>query len=268
MTNTIDSAPNKTYVTLLTFQYASTEKHYAAYDSDVTIDTITYTAVPELEIHNLSFGSFFDSATINLKVPLSVLPVSDIVSGLPFPKTTVLIDEVNVDDLTSKRALLKAQVVSAVKNVGTGSNLVTLKLKTQKNLLDIPSSIPAMATCPWDFGDTNCGKNLNALRFTANITNISGFVITIDTGGLDTTYLHRGSIEKDGVRLLVRIANANVLTMIKLPPLSWVVGSQVTVYPGCDKTLTTCRNKWSNELNFAGVGIAMPSYNPILERGS
>lgn len=265
MTNTIDSKSNKTYANLITFQYGGVEANYAAYDSNITVGLITYTGVPEIELSNLTFTSFFDSNYIKMKFPINLAPIDQLVRSYPHAKITVLIDEINVDDVTSKRALFKGQLLNVSKNPNNKADIATLTVATAKNLLSIPLGIPATSTCAWNFCDSNCKLDMDTLKRNTSISGVSGFVLTVADTSLVGEYMHRGYVEKDGIRIAVRIANANVLTLIRQPPPEWVSGVAVTIYPGCDKTLATCRSRWGNEENICPLGIAMPSYNPILQ---
>ena len=266
MTNTIDTKSNKAYTNLITFEYNGVYKRYAAYDSDVVVAAQTYLAVPEIELQNLAFTSFFDSRHISLKIPSSYAPVNSLIQPHPFAKVVVYIDEINVDDLTSKRSLFKGEVVNVTKSISDRSTLVTLTVATTKNLLQIPVGIPATSTCPWNFGDDNCKIDLDTVKIATTIEGVDAFTVTISNHSLVGAYAQRGFIEKDGVRIPIRVASGYELTLTRQPPTDWTVGASITVYPGCDKTLNTCRTRWNNERYFCPLGYAMPSYNPIFQQ--
>jgi len=54
--------------------------------------------------------------------------------------------------------------------------------------------------------------------------------------------------------------SSGAITLIAPMPFAVQVGDTFTVYPGCDKQLTTCTNKFSNAANFGGV-----PYTPVPE---
>ena len=72
-----------------------------------------------------------------------------------------------------------------------------------------------------------------------------------------------GYIEKDGIRILVRKTEGNELNLIRPIPPEWIVGTELKLVPGCNKTLCDCTYKWNNLMNFLGLGIKMPSSNPL-----
>lgn len=48
------------------------------------------------------------------------------------------------------------------------------------------------------------------------------------------------------------------------PVPGWAVGDDVTIYQGCDRKHTTCRDKFSNMANFGGFPLH-PERNPLLD---
>jgi outer membrane protein assembly factor BamB len=74
-----------------------------------------------------------------------------------------------------------------------------------------------------------------------------------------------GYVEKDGVRILIRETVGNEIRLIRPIPPEWTVGSELKLVPGCNKTLCDCFYKWNNLTNFHGLGIKMPSSNPLVD---
>jgi hypothetical protein len=54
------------------------------------------------------------------------------------------------------------------------------------------------------------------------------------------------------------------LLLREIPPPSWI-GETITLTPGCDGNLSTCRTVWDNEARFLGLGFSMPTRNPVFE---
>jgi hypothetical protein len=54
--------------------------------------------------------------------------------------------------------------------------------------------------------------------------------------------------------------------LAEVPPTDWIGGSaDITFVAGCDKTIETCRARFSQEENFSGIGYGMQPYNPNWE---
>jgi len=72
-----------------------------------------------------------------------------------------------------------------------------------------------------------------------------------------------GYIEKDGIRILIRKTSGNELKLIRPIPPEWIVGTELKLVPGCNKTPCDCLYKWNNINNFLGLGIKMPNADPL-----
>lgn len=94
----------------------------------------------------------------------------------------------------------------------------------------------------------------------------SGTVLTVTNNGNFTTdlvqatgYFSLGMVKWDtgnnaGLSQSIREHRAGAqLIMFGAMPFNVQVGDTFTAYPGCDKLLTTCQNKFVNQANFAGA---------------
>ena len=142
-----------------------------------------------------------------------------------------------------------------------------------KAMLKVPAGIIVNDQCAWTFGEhKTCKIHADLLSETGFLTVISGKTVTIPgltggpIGGADKWW-HRGFVSYKGRRIGIRDWSPSDPTHFQLlnqPPAAWL-GASVTVTPGCDKTITTCRARYHNELNFGGMGHAIPAWNPIYE---
>lgn len=135
-----------------------------------------------------------------------------------------------------------------------------------KGMMDLYGGIPLTNQCAWILGEGKCGVDVDALSETALVDSIDGLQITFDSLATTTAgYWHRGFVSYDGLNIGVRIYTTGTsMELVALPPTSWV-GKTVTLIPGCDGTIETCRSKFDSEETFGGAGYAIPSVNPILE---
>lgn len=106
--------------------------------------------------------------------------------------------------------------------------------------------------CDAELGDARCGVVVPVI--TGNVTAVeSASRIHIDVSG---DYTH-GIItwttgENAGVKTRIRQHARNVLDLWQDAPLPVKVGDAFTMTTGCDKQLSTCRDKFNNYLNFQG----------------
>lgn len=124
-------------------------------------------------------------------------------------------------------------------------------------------------TCPHSLYGTACG----ALKESFALHNI--LVTDVSANGLVITLNHDiavgDKIYQAGIlmtetnqyeRMIVDQDYVNDTVTIASPIWGLAAGDLVALYQGCDHTLTTCRDKFSNHLNFGGMPW-IPSKNPF-----
>lgn len=119
-------------------------------------------------------------------------------------------------------------------------------------------------SCNRLLGETSCGVDLDAMKFTGTVDAIFGSIVTIS--GLETAkgdgwatggYIAVGDYD----RRLILLQDGDDLT-ISVPFYSDVTSEVCYVYPGCDRSLATCDTKFSNSINFLGCPY-VPGTNPF-----
>lgn len=89
------------------------------------------------------------------------------------------------------------------------------------------------------------------------ITGGGNTVVVNGTPAETTAIYEMGEIKftdgpNEGQRRMIRIVNAGTFTVLGAFPFPISAGDAYTIYPGCDKTATTCRDVFNNALNFMG----------------
>jgi len=266
MGNPLDQLPIKNYALLVTLSWAGTTPRYISYTSDLVIGETTYTAVPALAVEFPEFNGGVERSLLKVSLPTAKAPATFLSRPYPSPLVTVSVDEVDPTDPSStRRALFQGTVLKVYRNPNGLPNLLTLEVGNALTRLDALLGLMALTTCPWNFGDTHCGKDLDLLKVSTTIFARDGVSLTLNYVTSEIKYWHRGYVIKDGISIMIRDANYSELTLMRLPPPEWAAGNSIVVIPGCDKTIETCRSRWSNESQFAGCGYAMPGYSPVFE---
>lgn len=124
-----------------------------------------------------------------------------------------------------------------------------------------------------------CGVDKDAFATAGSITSVTGLILTVPAAaGEANNYFTGGAIEfpggsfrmitaHTGDQITISRANRYVNENFGLSGwgLSWGQfwgGFGVTLYPGCDRSLSTCLNKFNNILNNGGFKW-IPSKNPM-----
>lgn len=132
--------------------------------------------------------------------------------------------------------------------------------------------------CNLELYGTRCGVNRNDFKTTVTVTDIDGDVITVS--GMPVVaddYYNGGYVQDaDGSRRFITDHAGSDLTLL-LTFEDLAVSDTVDIYPGCDRTQTTCRTKFypSGGSLVAGIGnirnyfgfFTLPGRNPFTQGG-
>jgi uncharacterized phage protein (TIGR02218 family) len=128
--------------------------------------------------------------------------------------------------------------------------------------------------CPWNFGDANCGVNLagtsvGGYHITQAFTAASGstqWILAPATAfSQPAGYFTQGIVTctsgaNGGLSWTVKLHDSSgyleLMNPMLLPPNA---GDSFSVVAGCDRTLTTCTNKFNNATNFGGTPWVPPA---------
>ena len=240
-------------------------------EADYTFDGNLYSSLPSLSIKlPVNRGDLTDLPAKVVLPASTAEPVPGLASGEPHAPVTLKIYEVieSGDGAAGTTEFLHfwGRISKAIKNYNNNKDLVQLQGLTIKSQLLTPLGVSANSQCPWQLGDHNCTVVVPTQVGTLTTITKNTVIITGLTPQAANYWL-RGFLTYDGLILGIRKWDSTVPTVFHLTnraPLAWV-GQTVTVTPGCDKTIETCRARWSNEEFFGGFGYAIPSYQPLFE---
>jgi uncharacterized phage protein (TIGR02218 family) len=111
-----------------------------------------------------------------------------------------------------------------------------------------------------------CGVNATAYKGTGEVTALVGNIATVTIAGDNGNNYYSGGYvqyEYDNRlerKMILRQIGLN-LTLSGLP-VGLTGGMTVEIFPGCDHTLATCKNKFANTLNYGGFPW-IPTKNPF-----
>ncbi|MCP4897889.1 MAG: hypothetical protein GY906_13030 [bacterium] len=268
----------KEAITLVTFMYGDTPTYvrYTNWSSDAThpISLEVFTSMVEMKVKLGKMTGMFDEPASSVSMLRNTFTES-ISEAEPHADIFVTVEELVQDPDETEQKLLTmfiGKVRRCIRGKGGKANNVYVECENVKSRFDVPLGLVTGNHCPWMLGRKGCDPsgtaiNIESLKRTGTVTTIDGNTITI-TGlpSVATRYWHRGYVLFDGLPILIRDWASGDDFGLSLPPPAGWLGKVVTVYPGCDKTIETCRSRWSNEEHFCGAGYAMPPYHPVFER--
>lgn len=119
--------------------------------------------------------------------------------------------------------------------------------------------------CPhilYSQGRGNCNVDKTSYQVDGTVASVGGNIISVNgIGGYPNGYFTAGMVLVNGTYRLITAHVDNGLTLIDR--IDGVVDNDViSMWPGCDRSLTTCGNKFNNTNNFGGLPY-LPMKNPF-----
>lgn len=261
----------KEAITLVRFTYGNPtiEVAYTDFTDELTFGGVTYQSKPAIEVKWPVNKGTFEDAPCKIAIPNDDF-TAQIAGITAFPECLVTVRELTRDFVgpVSSAALVpfRGRVTRAYKNYQGRNDKILLECLPIKSRLSFPAGLPANHHCIWTLFGRGCG--LTQVSHVGTAASIDGKKLTITGLGAQTgKFYHRGFVSKLGLRIGIQnwdAADPTAFYLVRQPPATWV-GNTVTVVPGCDKTIETCRARWNNESRFAGIGYAIPAYHPVFE---
>lgn len=235
---------------------------FTDHDRDLSFDGVTYEAEAGMTASELSesVGLGVDNLEVTSAVSSGRLDEKDLVGGV-YDDARIEIYRVNWQDV-SQRLLMRSGSLGEVKRSGA---IFSGEVRGLAHYLHQPKGRLFQHTCDADLGDGRCKVNLNLAQYHGN-----GVVETVHSNkrfsatGLSTfeaAWFARGLITftsgaADGQEMEVKrhtISGGTVILELWQDVAGPLVSGQTfTVTAGCDKAPATCREKFSNMINFQG----------------
>lgn len=266
-------AASKRHAVLVEFRYgdplAPSFARYTNWTEDIPFGVGLFQATPSMRLVLAANRGLPGDDVSQVVLPKDSFTLA-LSSGEPFSRVTATISELSASDsgASDARILVSGRVKTATRNYQGLRGVVHVEIQGLKPELEVPLGMVAMPSCQWTFTERGCFVPKTGLAKTGAISAIAAAEVTI-TGlpAQSGKYWHRGYVERAGVRVGIRDWSSSEpehFVLTREPPSSWLAQA-VTVFPGCDRTIDTCRSRWNNEQHFGGFGAAMPDYDPLVQ---
>ena len=230
---------------------------FTDHDRDITFDGLTHLAASGLDASEVETALGFSGVGGEVAGALmaAALTEADLVGGRYDGATleTWLVDWMQPD----ARVLLD---IGAIGEASRSDAAFTVEVRSLAQSFDEPRGRLYQAACSADLGDARCGVVLSGppMRVTAQVLSAeSASRFKLSASGLASGWFSGGGLyvgprrlgtirdhgERDGFCFL------SLWTAASPTPL---VGDQLTLVAGCDKSFETCRSKFANHTNFRG----------------
>jgi len=134
------------------------------------------------------------------------------------------------------------------------------QITVQSDLELLDANVPRnlyQPSCMNTLYDAACGKNRAALTVTGTVSGTPTKTVMTTSRAEATSYFDLGVItftsgQNNGQSRTVKSFAGGVVTLINPLPFAPAAGDAFTMYPGCDKTMSTCNTKFANVIRFRG----------------
>lgn len=229
---------------------------FTDHDQDLTVDGLLYQAstgytrsaihaIADLSVDNLDIESALNSDTLS---------ADDLRAGL-WDGAEVEIFFVNWQDLTQGKIILKRGTIGHVElqDAVFKAELRGMTQQLQQQIVELFTP-----DCRADLGDNRCKVNLTALTVIGTVTAATdryGFTDSARTEA--ASYWNGGLVTwtsgvNQGRKIEIGSFSGGVFSLYLPVPGVIAVGDAYSLQPGCDKSFTTCKNRYSNGNNFRG----------------
>ncbi|AKU43206.1 hypothetical protein RCSPARTAN_23 [Rhodobacter phage RcSpartan] len=207
-----------------------------------------------------------EMARDNIKVSLSLQnPVARkwFLSSLDFPLTLTIFSQTDDETETEWKGRLasvspkKSVIEFTFESVFTSMRRMGLRQRYQ-------------ITCPHALYGRGCNLEKNDFDTTGSVTNVTNAVVTVPAAaGFADGYFSSGIFEDNAGNLRFILSHVgSQLTLIR--PMNDLInyananGYPIAcrIFPGCDRTTTTCKNRFDNLNNYGGFPF-IPGKNPF-----
>ncbi|MFZ7110335.1 MAG: phage BR0599 family protein [Desulfatiglandales bacterium] len=183
------------------------------------------------------------------------------IANQPIEPTRIKIYRAVAPSLESFASLFSGRVMT----VAFRNRVATAICQNRSAILDaVVPGIVYQSYCNHQLFDTGCGLNDNDYKTGATVADITGSDLTLMGLGDPPDGYYKGGIAvyDTDMRLITHHTGSTV--SLQLPFDSRVkLGSTLNVYPGCDGSPETCKDKFNNYGRFLGMPL-IPSKNPVM----
>lgn len=228
---------------------------FTDHDRELVVDGLTYVAstgflpsaiktASDLSVDNLDVDGFLDDAALRAE---------DLIAGL-FDGARIEVFIVNWADLGQGRLLLRKGFLGEIKRA---DQRFSAEIRGLSNRLQQTAGKLYSRLCRVDLGSSECGVALGLRTDTYAVTQVIAAdtvrIVTARATGFFTfgkatftTGANAGAVNE------VLLHDGQTIRLFVPMPRPIVVGDQIVLVAGCDKTPETCNAKFANILNFRG----------------
>lgn len=234
--------------------------YYTEYDQDLIIDGNTYKKRDSGTGNSLRFSDMLKGSDSNIDMILTEadgITLEDLYA-FKYDAADIFVFLVRTDDLTDKIKLINGLLGAT--EILNGE--ATINYKSFSDLLNKKIGRDFSPECDAELFDSYCLADTAGRQFfdqsPTGVDPTKPFTVFTDTnlaqvdGYFDNGYIQWTNGSNQGVETKVKTYVADVITLALGMPNAIDPSDEYTIYAGCDKQISTCKNKFNNVRNFKG----------------
>jgi uncharacterized phage protein (TIGR02218 family) len=251
------------------FSQGTQDWFYTSSDTDITLGANTYVAVP-IKRGKIQATQDIPQSTIKINVSRDNGFTAAFIAAVPTEVINITITRFHSAGQESA-VIFKGRVL----NVAFQENTVAITCQQNLSMLRNPGLRRVyQTTCPHVLYGGYCGVIKASFKITATISAINSSKIFITSPEFsvnisepyNATWFLGGILEltENGAttrRFITNHNNTSGSVLLSQPLTNAEVGSEVSVYPGCNRATATCAGKFNNIENYGGFPY-IPKKNP------
>lgn len=239
-----------------------TTLRFTDHDTDLVFEGNTYVAFTGADISSIATSASRQATSTQVRVVFTsgYIEELDCIRGR-YDGAEMTVSFVDWSDLTLGDGVLIQGVLGSFQNTHKGYGDFELFNKFAQ--LRRPIGLVYSPECRADLGDSRCTVDLATLNQTITVSTVASrsfFTGTIPVSKAASFYAQgvltwtSGGNNGFSVEVLSDPSGTTTRTIrLVLPmPAAIQAGDTATLYAGCDKRITTCKNKFANAINFQG----------------
>ena len=249
-------------VELFTFSTSSNFWRYTSADAEKVVNLLTYTPIP-IERPRIKTAKELSRNSLTVKVDINA-EFLDLYRGAP-PSEPVsfLLQSYHENDPDLELVTLWRGKIASVKFGERVASVVCESVAASTRQQVITRNY--QTSCPYVLYGNLCAVTSASFRTTTTVSAINGSALTLTGLSQPDGYFAGGYIEWNNGSLFETrfiVSQIGLVVNLDLPFIGIPGGATVRVYPGCDHTIQTCNDKFSNTINYGGQPY-YPERNPM-----
>jgi uncharacterized phage protein (TIGR02218 family) len=229
---------------------------FTSHDRDVEIDGILLRASPGMMPSSISetLGLDVDGLDVRGTLTADAIRLDDLHAGRwDGARLTIFLFDWSNPDVDNR--VLAVGELGAISHGDTGFEA---EFRGPAARLDIPVAPYTSPSCRAAFCDAACGINAQRFTRTATVDAVNGAEVQLGgsillaAGAYDFGQLRWLEGRNCGLRAEILANTQSTLQLVAPPPFPVFAGARISLVEGCDKTISTCGNRFGNAINFRG----------------